>query len=246
MAVSLQFRATRFRRLAVFVVGTVVALTSATYGSSPAWATTCGTMTLGSGTAADPWQVWTAADLESITNGQPACSVPGGVYFAQMADITKTTVTPIVQPNLVRYDGNGHTVTISGVSNFTGLFNSTNNDTITRLVVHAAGGSTLANSKGWVTNTDIGSTFSFISTDGPISQGSGGIVGGYSEGTTVTDSYSSGDIASKGGGLIGEEAGEYITTTTVARSHSSGIIGSNAGGLVGMINFNAKIGRAHV
>lgn len=228
----------RSREFPLLAATCAALLTLSTYWSSPAHAAACGTMNVGSGTSADPWQVWTTADLESITQGNSVCVGPGGEsYFAQMADITKTTSTPVVQPNLVRYDGNGHTVTISSVTGFSGLFSGTNNDTITRLVVHSAGGSTLATGKGWVADTDNGSTFSFISTDGAISQSGGGIVGSDAVGTTVTDSYSSGDIQSRGGGLIGEEAGRLLSTITVTRSHSSGSIGSNAGGLVGMIQY---------
>ncbi len=215
-------------------LGTFSALLLASMSlGAPAYAAACGTMTLGSGSSADPWQVWNAADIASIETGA-TCSGPGGSsYFIQMADIVKTTITPINQSSLVRYDGNYHSVTISGVTNFAGLFTNTNNDTITRLSVLSSG-STLATDKGWLADTDTGSTFSFIVTNGSISDSGGGIVGRNAKNTTITDSYTSGASGNGGGGLAGaidNTANGF--SITIQRSHTSGAIGVNGGGLVG-------------
>lgn len=228
-------RARRFRQFFPLLATLSILATGTVWLSAPASAAACGTMNLGSGTSADPWQVWTANDIASIETGS-TCIGPGGAsYFIQMADIVKTTSTPIDQSSLARYDGNNHSVTITGVTGFAGLFTGTNNDTITRLAVLSSG-STLANDKGWVADTDTGSTFSFITTNGDISSSGGGIVGRNAKNTTIEDSYTSGAIGLAGGGLVGaidNTANGY--SVTVRRSHSSGAIGDNGGGLVGMV-----------
>lgn len=199
--------------------------------SSPVRAAACGTLTSGSGTSADPWLVQTNADLLTLTTTR--CTGPGSQsYFKQTADLTLSSNASITQPDLVRYDGGRNVVTISGVTGFNGLFTGTNGVTITGLVVRAFG-STLADEKGWLADTDTGSTFSFIVTDGDIPMDGGGIVGRGAENTTIEDSYTSGAIGQGAGGLVGADGGRSGRTLTVRRSHTSGEIGYNAGGIAG-------------
>lgn len=203
-------------------------------GSSPVHAAACGSMTSGSGTSADPWLVQTDADLLTLTTTR--CIGPGSQsYFKQTADLTLSTNASITQPDLVRYDGGRNIVTISGVTGFNGLFTGTNADTITGLVIRAMG-STLADEKGWLADTDTGSTFSFIVTNGNIPTYGGGIVGRGALDTTIEDSYTSGDIGQGAGGLIGADGGLGSRTLTVRRSHTSGQIGVVAGGIAGYIS----------
>lgn len=229
---SLSFRLSR----QVWAVLTVMAVVAGgLLGWSPtAQAAACGSMTSGSGTSADPWLVQTNADLLTLTTTR--CTGPGNQsYFKQTADLTLTSNASINQPDLVRYDGGRNTVTVSGVTGFSGLFTATTGVTITGLVIRAVS-STLANDKGWLTATDTGSTFSFIVTDGAIPTNGGGIVGRGARDTTIEDSYTSGTIGQGAGGLIGADGGGNGRTLTVRRSHSSGLIGTNAGGIAGYVS----------
>ncbi len=221
----------RSKRISAVLITLAMVCAGVLVGSSPVRAAACGSMTSGSGTSADPWLVQTNADLLTLTTTR--CTGPGSQsYFRQTADLTLTTNASITQPDLVRYDGGRNTVTVNGVTGFNGLFTGTNADTITGLVIRAIG-STLANEKGWLADTDTGSTFSFIVTDGDIPTDGGGIVGRGARNTTIEDSYTSGNIGQGAGGLIGSDGGADGDTLTVRRSHTSGQIGYNAGGIAG-------------
>ena len=218
-------------RLLVLLTAATVVVAGVLAPESPARAAACGSIASGDGSSADPWLIATIGDLLTLTTTR--CTGPGNQsYFTQNADLTLTSNVAINQPDLVRYDGGRYTVTISGVTGFNGLFTGTNNATITRLVVNSSS-STLASGKGWVADTDTGSTFSFIVTNGAISTNGGGIVGAGALDTTIEDSFTSGAIGSGAGGLIGKDGGKNRRTVTIRRSHSSGQIGSNGGGLAG-------------
>ena len=96
--------------------------------------------THGTGTEADPYQVWTAEDLDGVRDYLDA-------HFIQMADIDLSGYenwepigTYIYGQNLHfngTYDGNGHTISnlIIKRENYTGLFGHTYNAIIKNLGV---------------------------------------------------------------------------------------------------------------
>ena len=194
-------------------------------GVRPVSATPC--FAIGSGTAGDPYQIWTNAELsclESASSYSPA----SGVFYEQMDDIVRTSNTPLNKPHQISYDGNNHTITIRNVSNFVGLFGDTANATVSNLVVEADN-STAADYAGWLAGDDNGSTFTKVVVNAPISIYGGGIVGFGVDGTTISSSTSTGAIDDYGGGLVGAMS----ANVTINNSFSTGSIGMYGGGLVG-------------
>ena len=95
----------------------------------------CAFPMLGDGSSSNPWQVSTTDHL--------TCLVPptifirtGGVYFILTTDLDWTSVDPITQPNMVSFDGDGHTITIKNRSNFVGLFGNPTGITVSNLTIH--------------------------------------------------------------------------------------------------------------
>ena len=178
----------------------------------------------------------------------------------------------IINGNYVTIEGNNNTITISGISFYTGLvkngfYNSTNgfNDiTIQNLGVLAIN-SDVAADQGWIgqssfalnaTNNLITNCFS----NGPLRQGSGGIVGSRAY-CSVIKSYSTGShIGGYAGGIFGEYAygiaencfslspsfgnrgggifGGNSNAATATNCYSTGIINDNCGGIFGGFSTN--------
>ena len=214
----------------------VSAFTLAGFGvvgfASPAAAVTCTTTYLGDGSQNNPWQIATDSQLECFAQGSSRVPAGGGdAYLVQTADLTRDSILQI-DPGSggarnFHYDGQGHSITIDGITNFNGLFVNTNGDEIKNLTIQE-NNSTLASSKGWFVGQDTNSTFTNVSSSGLISVGGGGIVG-EANGTTINRSYSTGVIGQSAGGIIGQ----YSQNATVTNSYSTGLIQDNAGGIVG-------------
>ena len=125
----------------------------------------------------------------------------------------------------VAFDGNDHTITITTVSGFLGLFSAA--VTVHNLgILH--GTSTLASGAGWFFANSTGGTATNCYSTGPVGQDGGGIFGKISTGT-AHNCYSMGDISNNGGGIFGRD-GNNVTATNC---YSIGSIGQNGGGIFG-------------
>jgi hypothetical protein len=128
----------------------------------------------------------------------------------------------------VKFDGQGNTITLSGVKNYTGLINSASNNTIVQnLGILTSNNSTLANLAGWIGCSYYAGTVTNCYSTGDIGgDGSGGIVGSYrvdtysiyldiislfsnnTISTSISNCYSTGSISGNGsGGIVGSYAG---------------------------------------
>jgi hypothetical protein len=154
----------------------------------------------------------------------------------------------------VKFDGQGNTITLSGVKNYTGLINSASNSTIVQnLGILTSNNSTLANEAGWIGCSYYAGTVTNCYSTGDIGgEGSGGIVGSYfvdsdntivNITTSISNCYSTGSISGNGsGGIVGSYAGSggynydyiYLFRCNVSNCYSTGNIdGINAGGITG-------------
>ena len=142
----------------------------------------------------------------------------------------------------VKADGTKYTITVDGVTNYSGfLHNQDNSYTyVYNVHVRAINGSTLAEDAGWVGEYQYGSGggvnyITACSSDGAIPEYCGGIVGGYagdSGGLFIIGCTSSGSIGASGGGIAGYFAGNG-GDITIRRCSSTGAIGVGGGGIVG-------------
>lgn len=148
-------------------------------------------------------------------------------------------------------NGTKTTITLDGVINYGGFIRNSGSSNILlyNLNVVATNGSSLSGGSGWVGGYSYGSdgTNNYIigcSSNGPIPNNGGGIVGGEAATNSFVDSVdltivgctSSGAIASDAGGIAGEYCGQSGgSTVTILKCSSSGTIGQNGGGIVGPI-----------
>jgi hypothetical protein len=217
--------------------------------------------------------------LDSSGNNIIAYSIDGGVNYTNINNSTQwpvtiqnagsTTVTVTFVNNLIlnsendqffimgndniTVNGDNHTVTIDGISNYPGLIqNGTsssdgkNNITIEYIGVLTSNGSTLVEEGGWVcqsffstnaTNNNVNNCYS----TGSIENNSGGILGyiagaGYQSSVTISvlNCYSMGTIGFGCGGIFGSLAGLTSSgTINISNCYSMGTIGKAAGGIFG-------------
>lgn len=185
--------------------------------------------------------------------------VYGGQTVEFINDLTLTSVDSYLTCNndyitigspTVKPDGSKYTITLDGVINYEGFIRNSgcNNVKIFNLNIVATNGSTLSGACGWVAGYAYGTdgTGNYIvgcSSNGPIPQFSGGIVGAEaatvnlaeSANLTIIGCTASGVIANGGGGGI---AGEYCgqnsgSIVTIRSCSSSGSTGTSTGGIVG-------------
>jgi hypothetical protein len=190
----------------------------------------------------------------SNTNVDPASNILKVLFTT---DVTLSDGNGYIQINsngvqigdtAVNNDGTKRTITIDGIANYNGLIvNYGNSDIyIYNLHVAAINDAYLDTDGGWIGQSGYGTngTNNFIigcSSDGPISDYSGGIVGGYAaslqgEGVgadlTIIGCTTSGEIGDSAGGIAGEYAGYFpASSITVIKCSSSGAIGNGAGGI---------------
>jgi hypothetical protein len=127
----------------------------------------CGFPTVGDGSPTNPWQISTQGHLACLEPGTVFIRT-GGVHFILTADLEWTTSNPIVQPNMVSFDGDGHTITVKNVANFVGLFGSPAGITVSNLVVVPGGTTTLRDEAGWLASDDTNGTYSNILVTGSV------------------------------------------------------------------------------
>jgi len=198
----------------------------------------------GSGTKADPYQVATAVQLDSIRHYLAS-------HFKQTANID-LNITPYnsgsgwlpIQDLTGSYDGGGHTISNLMINrpstSYVGLFGSVNKATLRNIALK---NSTVTGSVYVGTLVGVTRGASVIrgnhSSNGIIVAASlvGGLVGHARNGSHIQESYTMGGkmTLSHGhaGGLVGR-----ADTTTIVTSYSTGMeisVTHNAGGLVGML-----------
>ncbi len=150
--------------------------------------------------------------------------------------------------NSLNTDGSRPTITIDSVVNYPGFISNGSsvsegydNIKIYNLKITTSGGSTLQSDGGWFGQSYFGKNkinnyFINCSSDGPIIDGGGGIVGGYSgeSGTLyIIGCSSSGNTGQYSGGIIGFYAGQNAGSVTCESCWSEGIIGTDGGGIFG-------------
>ncbi len=115
----------------------------------------------------------------------------------------------------VTINGNNYTITIDGVTNYRGMVYSRSNDTIIENIgVLTSNNTTLNEADGWIGRGATINTDAFLGT--------------------VTNCYSTGNIPTGGGGIVGNTAG-YGGTCNVSNCYSTGIIAGSGGGSGGIV-----------
>lgn len=150
--------------------------------------------------------------------------------------------------NNIVFDGNNKTITISGVTNYQGLFQNNNSTSYTgievkNLSMNIANGSTLLgsqdNGNGWYfgqnTSQNGGhTTLTNCTNSGPINNSCGGFFGtnsAYNYGTIVISNCSNtGNIGTFGGGFFGSHAGNTHGNITVSNSNNQNTANTNTKG----------------
>lgn len=191
------------------------------------------------------------------TNGSPASNILKVLFTT---DLTITNINSYIQINsdgiqigdtAVKANGTKTTITIDGISGYTGFVHSSGDSSIFvyNLNINAINESNLSGGCGWVGGYAYGTdgTNNFIigcSSNGIIANYSGGIVGAEvatvnsaeSADLTIVGCSSSGTITTGAGGIVGKYCGQNSgSTVTIIKCSSSGAIGGGAGGIVGQI-----------
>lgn len=205
---------------------------------------------LGKGTEADPYQIYTAADLTGVYRKG---------YFKLMNDIDLTEYINQFSPTegwesigregseTIHFDGNGHKITglwCNSTRNNTGLFSCFANGTIKNLTVETADGKQVkgGSNTGILIGKMMNGTIENCHVKGTVADGSpvGGMVG-LMDGGTIYRSESSVTITTQNansyiGGLVGEmtsgEIDQCYTTGTLtgngSESYVGGLVGNNS------------------
>jgi hypothetical protein len=144
-------------------------------------------------------------------------------------------------------NGNGKYIYINAISNFEGLVtgldtlhdktNNKNPPVIKNIKMRIQNNSTLKSGSGWIIG-DSQRCFTIIncSSDGPISQNSGGICGknaGKEGDCFIFDCYSEGSIGINAGGICGENTSCNLGSCIIKNCYSEGSVDINAGGICG-------------
>ncbi len=205
---------------------------------------------LGNGTEADPYQIYTAADLTGVYRKG---------YFKLMNDIDLTDYINQFSPTegwesigregseTIHFDGNGHKITglwCNSTRNNTGLFSFFANGTIKNLIVETANGKQVkgGSNTGILIGKMMNGTIENCRVKGSVTDGTpvGGMVG-LMDGGRIYRSESSVTITTQNansyiGGLVGEmtsgEIEQCFTTGTLtgsgAESYVGGLVGKNS------------------
>lgn len=202
---------------------------------------------LGKGTEADPYQVYTAADLTGVYRKG---------YFKLMNDIDLTSYINQFSPNegwesigregseTIYFDGNGHKVTglwCNSTRDNTGLFSCFANGYIKNLTVETATGKQVKGgaNTGILIGKMINGTIENCKVSGRVSDGTpvGGMVGLF-DGGSISHSQAAVTITTTGttsylGGLVGEITGGTIDQCFTAGTLNGTGTESYVGGLIG-------------
>lgn len=208
---------------------------------------------LGKGTEADPYQVYTAADLTQVYRRG---------YYKLMNDIDLMDFINEFSPTegwqsigrdgseTIHIDGNGHKVTglwSNSTRDNTGLFSCFANGTIKNLTVKTAKNKQVKGgaNTGILIGKMINGTIENCSVEGTVADGTpvGGMVGLFDGGTiskcqanvtintTLATSYVGGLVGETTGGTIDQCFTEGTLTGTGSESYVGGLIGKNQGTL---------------
>ena len=208
---------------------------------------------LGKGTEADPYQVYTAADLSQVYRKG---------YYKQMNDIDLIDYINEFSSTegwesigregseTIHFDGNGHKVTglwSNSTRDNTGLFSCFANGTIKNLTVKTAKNKQVKGgaNTGILIGKMINGTIENCSVEGTVTDGTpvGGMVGLFDGGTmskcqanvtintTLATSYVGGLVGETTGGTIDQCFTEGTLTGTGSQSYVGGLIGKNQGTL---------------
>ena len=205
---------------------------------------------LGKGTEADPYQVYTAADLTQVYRKG---------YFKLMNDIDLTSYINQFSPTegwqsigrdgseTIHFDGDGHKITglwCNSTRDNTGLFSCFANGTIKNLTVETAKNKQVKGGKntGIIIGKMINGTIENCVVSGSVADGTpvGGIVGLMDNGTiskcqanvtintTGTTSYVGGIVGEITGGGIDQCFTQGTLTATGSESYAAGLVGKNS------------------
>jgi len=234
-------------------VGHEVRVSAKAEGKEQSYFTTEVVSFLGKGTEADPYQVYTAADLTQVYwKG----------YFKLMNDIDLTSYINQFSPTegwvsigrdgseTIYFDGNGHKVTglwCNSTRNNTGLFSCFANGTIKNLTVKTAKNKQVKGgaNTGILIGKMINGAIENCSVEGVVADGTpvGGMVGLFDGGsisncqanvtinTTLEKSYVGGLVGEITGGTIDKCFTEGSLTGAGSESYVGGLIGKNQGTL---------------
>lgn len=201
----------------------------------------------GKGTKAEPYLVFTAADLQGINSMS---------YYKLMNDvdltswISKNSPTtgwiPVGREHAVMkyFDGNGHKITglwTNTTDNYTGLFANSSNDTIANVTVVVAEGKSVKGGDytGILIGKNQNGTILNCTITGDVSgTGHVGGVAGYSSNDSIVKCIVKGDVTSSGStaGFVGGVAGysnSIIKNSAYIGNLSAADENTNAGGIAG-------------
>ena len=176
----------------------------------------------------------TQADISNIPfsftiTGSNSSSAP--VVINLMTDLTITQASSLFTGATGNWilNGNGHTITVDGVSNFQGLAYSINSGgTIQNLIINGINGSTLSGNAGAIARSNSG-LIDHVSANLATSANGGGLVQSL-DGGTISNSFATGAISGANSGGIIQTASGLATLINV---YTTGIIsGANSGGIV--------------
>ena len=219
-------------------------------GKEQSYFTTAVVSFLGKGTEADPYQVYTAADLTQVYRKG---------YFKLMNDIDLTSYINQFSPTegwesigrdgseTIHFDGNGHKITglwCNSTRDNTGLFSCFANGEIKNLTVETAKNKQVKGGKntGIIIGKMINGTIENCVVSGSVADGTpvGGIVGLMDNGniskcqanvtinTTGATSYVGGIVGEITGGGIDQCFTQGTLTATGSESYAAGLVGKNS------------------
>jgi hypothetical protein len=219
-------------------------------GKEQSYFTTAVVSFLGKGTEADPYQVYTAADLTQVYRKG---------YFKLMNDIDLTSYINQFSPTegwvsigrdgseTIHFDGNGHKITglwCNSTRDNTGLFSCFANGEIKNLTVETAKNKQVKGGKntGIIIGKMINGTIENCVVSGSVTDGTpvGGVVGLF-DGGKISLCHANVNINTTGatsyvGGIVGEitsgEIDQCFTlgtlVTTGSESYAAGLVGKNS------------------
>ncbi len=169
------------------------------------------------------------------------------IKFYTNITLNDTSQYFICDSDYLTFEGNNNTTTIDSVTSYNGLIqngtsgsNGKNNIIIQNIKLNSSS-STLNNLSGWICqsyfcNASLG-TITNCSSNGDISDGSGGISGRYTcyngGNLTISKCYSSGNIASSAGGIIGQDSPYNGGSINISLCYSTGNMSYAGGGIFG-------------
>jgi hypothetical protein len=203
----------------------------------------------------------TGGVIDGVSSNGPIPPNGGGIVGASSLNVTvrnsySTGIIAGQGGGIIGQPSTGATVSNSfstGSSNVDGggiLAKQAANATVTNSFSIAAslpGGLVAANSRGTSVSTSY-STASIGATD--LTAGAGGIFSAYADlvprnANSVTNSFTTGNIYTGGGGIVGRMAPTYDTPMTVTNSYSTGNIGSGGGGIGGEYSIDLTVNNSY-